>query len=96
MFAALASGTLAGVKESSDRGNKVIEAVEDDSRLLDSEENKLSSYCSLENLEDEDEEEMTPGVGLVHQAVLDNNPEKLEKLIEVNRLDNLKRNKCKN
>ena len=40
MFAALASGTLAGVKESSDRGNKVIEAVEDDSRLLCSEDNK--------------------------------------------------------
>ena len=45
--------------------------------------NKSFSHCSLENLEDEEDDEITPGVGLVHQAVLDNNPEKLEKLIEV-------------
>ena len=34
MFAALASGTLAGVKECSDKAHRAIEAVEDDSRLL--------------------------------------------------------------
>ena len=42
----------------------------------------MSSF-SLSLLEEEEDEENTSGVGLVHQAVLDNNAEKLEKLIEV-------------
>ena len=41
------------------------------------------SYFSLSLLEEEEDEENTSGVGLVHQAILDNNTEKLEKLIEV-------------
>ena len=46
------------------------------------------SFSSLEHLGDEDED-TTPGLGVVHQAVLDNNPEKLEKLIEVSALQNI-------
>ena len=42
----------------------------------------MSSF-SLSLLEDKEDEENTSGVGVVHQAILDNNTEKLEKLIEV-------------
>ena len=40
-------------------------------------------FFSEAALEDEEEDICSAGVGAVHQAVLDNNLEKLEKLIEV-------------
>ena len=45
-------------------------------------DNQLLSSFSVSLLEDEDEDN-TSGVGVVHQAVLDNNTDKLEKLIAV-------------
>ena len=45
--------------------------------------NFKTKFCSEAALDEEEEEICSAGVGAVHQAVLDNNLEKLEKLIEV-------------
>ena len=45
--------------------------------------NFKTKFCSEAALDEEEEEICSAGVGAVHQAVLDNNLEKLEKLIDV-------------